>query len=255
VRSALYTGTLIHARRTPKENVFRYKVCFYVLDLDELLELDRRLSLFSYNRRNALSLRDRDHLGDPGRAVKDNLLAFVRGHGIDLEGGRILLLTNLRVFGYVFNPVSFYYCYDAAGELACVVAEVSNTFGETWPYLLDERSRLPGRSLGYRAEKRLHVSPFFPLDQEYRFFLSEPGDRVHARVDVWEKGQRRLGSVLAGERCELTNASVARALARYPLMTARVTALIHLQAARLWLKGVPFHHKPPFVPGKGSART
>lgn len=254
MRSALYTGTLIHSRRTPKENVFRYKVCFYVVDLDELHELDRRLSFFAYNRRNALSLRDRDHLGDPGLPVKDNLLAFLAGHGVDLQGGRVLLLTNLRVFGYVFNPVSFYYCYDAAGGLACVVAEVSNTFGEMWPYLLDERTRLPGSGLAFRADKRLHVSPFFPLDQEYRFFLSEPEERVHARVDVWQTGERRLGSVLAGERRELTNASVARALARYPLMTAKVTALIHLQAVKLWLKGVPFHHKPPFVPGKGSAK-
>lgn len=254
MNSALYTGTLIHSRRRPKENVFRYKICFYVLDLDELPELDRRLSLFSYNRRNALSLRDRDHLGDPGLPVKENLLAFLAGHGVDLAGGRVLLLTNLCVFGYVFDPVSVYYCYRADGALACVVAEVSNTFGEKWPYLLDERSRLPAGGLAFRAAKRLHVSPFFPLDQEYRFFLSEPGERIHVRVDVWESGERRLGSVLAGERRELTNASVASALARYPLMTAQVTALIHLQALKLWLKGVPFHRKPPFVPGKGSAR-
>jgi hypothetical protein len=102
--------------------------------------------------------------------------------------------------------------------------------------------------------KRMHVSPFFPVEQEYRFFLSEPGERVHARVDVWQNGERRLGSVLAGERRSLTNASLAGALLRHPLMPQRVIALIHWQALKLWLKRVPFHHKPPFEPGVGSVR-
>jgi DUF1365 family protein len=251
VRSALYTGTLIHARRRPAENVFRYGVCFYVLDLDELPELDERLRLFSLNRRNVVTFRDRDHLGDPGRSVKANLVAHLAEAGIDVQGGRILLLTNLRVLGYVFNPVSFFWCYRASGELACVVAEVSNTFGEMLPYLLPA----PGTgALEWHVPKRLHVSPFFELDQEYRFFLSEPGERVHARVDVWQDGERRLGSVLAGERRPLTNATLARALVRYPLMPQQVIGLIHWQALKLWRKRVPFHHKPPFVPGTGSVK-
>jgi DUF1365 family protein len=226
-----------------------------VLDLDELPALDRELRLFSYNRRNLVTLRDRDHLGDPGLSVKDNVLAFLAGHGVDLEGGRILLLTNLRVLGYVFNPVSFYYCYRADGELACIVAEVSNTFGEMLPYLLSPANQQPdSTNLAYTAPKRMHVSPFFPLDQEYRFFFSEPAERVHARVDVWESGERRLGSVLAGERRPLTNATLARTLLRYPLMPQQVIALIHWQAVKLWMKRVPFHHKPPFEPGVGSAK-
>ena len=101
----------------------------------------------------------------------------------------------------------------------------------------------------------MHVSPFFAMDQDYRFFFSEPEERVFARVDVWEGGTKRLGSVLAGERSELSNASVAKALLRYPLMTVQVISLIHWQALKLYLKGVPFHHKPPFVPGRGSVRA
>ena len=115
MRSALYTGTVMHARKTPKENVFRYRVCFYLLDLDELPEFDRRLRLFGWNRRNVVSLYDRDHM---------DVRAYLAEHGI--EADRILLLTNLRVLGYVFNPVSFFYCYRDGG-LACIVAEVSNT--------------------------------------------------------------------------------------------------------------------------------
>jgi DUF1365 family protein len=254
VRSALYTGTLIHSRRVPAENVFRYRVCFYVLDLDELPELERRLALFSYNRRNVLTFRDRDHLGDEGRSARENLVGYLAGEGIDLEDGRILLLTNLRVLGYVFNPVSFYYCYDRHDELACIVAEVSNTFDEMLPYVLSDRNRTSDSRLAFAASKRMHVSPFFPLDQEYRFDLAEPGERVHARVDVWQGGERRLGSVLAGEREQLTNASLARALVQYPFMPQRVITLIHWQALKLWAKRVPFHHKPPFQPGAGSVR-
>ncbi len=256
MRSGLYTGTLVHTRRQPSENVFRYGVCFFVIDLDEISELDRRLALFSATKPSALRLSSSDHLGDPSKPIRHNVLAFLAEHGIDLEGGRILLLTNLRVFGYVFNPVSFYYCYAEDDTLTCMIAEVSNTFGEMFPYLLTSDQRLPGGGeLAYAHEKKMHVSPFFAMDQDYRFFFSEPEERVFARVDVWEGGTKRLGSVLAGERSELSNASVAKALLRYPLMTVQVISLIHWQALKLYLKGVPFHHKPPFVPGRGSVRA
>ena len=253
MRSALYTGTVMHARRTPRENVFRYPVCFYVLDLDELEILERRLALFGYNRPNMLTLRDRDHLGDPRLPVKENVLAHLAENGVSLDGGRVLLLTNLRVLGYVFNPVSFFYCYRADGRLVCIVAEVSNTFGEMLPYLLSPGNEVASPvNRSYRADKRLHVSPFFAMNQAYQFFFSEPEERVYARIDLFEDGGRPFHATLTGRRRELTNGSVARALLRYPLMPAQVIGLIHWQALRLYLKGVPFHHKPPFMPGQGS---
>jgi DUF1365 family protein len=245
VNSAIYTGTLVHSRREPQRNSFRYPISFFLLDLDELPELERRLSLFSVNRRNLITLRDKDHF-DGTRPVKEAAVRFCAERGVEVD--RVLMLAQLRLFGYVFNPVTFHWCYGPDGELACMIAELNNTFGERLPELLR------GPSLAYEHDKRLHVSPFFGLDQAYRYAFSEPEQEVWARVHVRENGRTPLTAVLHGHRQELTNATLARALVRYPLQPMQVTALIHWQAVRLWAKRVPFHHKPPFVPGKGSIK-
>ncbi|MDF2749701.1 MAG: hypothetical protein K0T00_876 [Gaiellaceae bacterium] len=243
MRSALYTGSLTHSRRTPARNVFRYPLSTWLLDLDELPQLERRLRLLSVNRRNVVSLHDRDHF-DGDRPLKQAVLDFVG----DPEVERVLVLTQLRVLGFVFNPVSFYWCYRRDGSLACMVAELNNTFGERHPELLR------GGGLAYEHEKHLHVSPFFGLDGSYEYAFSEPGEQVWARIHVKEGAARPLTAVLHGRRRELTNASLAAMLLRYPLMPLQVVALIHWQALRLWLKRVPFHHKPAFVPGRGSVK-
>jgi DUF1365 family protein len=233
----------MHARRTPARNVFRYPVSYFLLDLDELPELERRLQLFSVNQRNVVSLRNRDHFD--GGSLKDEVLALAGDPSIE----RVLVLTQLRVLGYVFNPVSFYWCYRGDGSLACMVAELNNTFGERLPEVLR------GPELRYEQRKRLHVSPFFGLDQSYEWAFSQPDEEVWARIHVRDDdGARPLTAVLHCRRRELTNRSLARMLLRYPLMPLRVMALIHWQALRLWLKGVPFHRKPPFRSGVGSVR-
>ncbi len=244
MRSAIYTGTLMHSRRTPKRNTFTYPVSYWLLDLDEIPELERRLKLVSFNRRNLVTFRESDHF-DGGKPLKQAVLEFAGDPTVE----RVLVLTQLRVLGYVFNPVSFYWLYNGAGELRCMVSEVSNTFGERIPELLH------GPSLTYEHPKHLHVSPFLGLESTYEYAFSEPGDEVFARINVREgNGQRPLTTVLHGRRRELTNASVASTLLRYPLQPLQVIALIHWQALRLWRKRVPFHHKPPFEPGKGSVR-
>lgn len=269
--SGLYTGALTHARHSPRENVFCYGVTSFLLDLDELSEITRRLRLLSRNRFNAFAFYDRDHLGEPGRSVKENVLDWLHERGVDLAGGRILLLTNLRVLGYVFNPVSFFHCYRPDGELACVIAEVSNTFGEGLPYLLGPEQRQETgemhRRHAYATQKRLHVSPFMTLDLDYRFLFGDPlepeshgsgqrpAERLQAQIDVLERQRRFFTATLAVRRQELTDRALVSAFFRYPLMTMRVTSLIHWQALKLYLKGVPFHHKPPFLEGHGSLRT
>jgi len=244
VRSAVYTGTLMHTRRTPVRRVFRYPVSYWLFDLDELSELERRLRLFSHNGRNAVALLDRDHFGGAA-PLKEAVLDVADDRSIE----RVLMLTQPRVLGYVFNPVSFYWCYRGDGSLACMVSELNNTFGDRLPEVLR------GPELRYEHRKRLHVSPFFGLDQSYEYAFSQPGDDVWARIHVRDDdGRRPLTAVLHGRRQELTNRSLASLLARYPLQPLQVTALIHWQALRLWLARVPFHHRPPFVPGEGSVR-
>jgi DUF1365 family protein len=236
----------MHSRRTPSRNVFRYPVSYWLLDLDELPELERRLRPVAINRRGLVTLRDSDHFD--GRPVKEAVIEFTGDPSIE----RVLMLTQLRVLGYVFNPVSFFWCYRRAGddlELACMVAELSNTFGERLPELLH------GPALRYSHDKHLHVSPFLGLDQSYEYAFSQPGEEVWARIHVHDRsGGTPMTAVLHGRRRELTNATLARMLLRYPLQPLQVTALIHWQALRLWHKRVPFHHKPPFEPGKGSVR-
>ena len=235
----------MHARRSPTRNVFRYPVSYWLVDLDELSQLERRLRLFSANRRNVVSVCDRDHF-DGTLPLKQAVLELVGDSSVE----RVLMLTQPRVLGYVFNPVSFYWCYRADGSLACVVSELNNTFGERLPEVLR------GPELRYEHRKRLHVSPFFGLDQSYEYALSQPGDEVWVRIHVRDDaGDRPLTAVLHGHRRELTNRSLAALLLRYPLQPLQVTALIHWQALRLWRKRLPFHHKPPFVAGEGSVRT
>ena len=241
--SALYEGTLMHVRRTPRRNVFRYPISTFLFDLDELPRLDRRLRLLSVNRPNAFSLRDRDHFD--GGDLKREVLALTADPSIE----RVLMLTQPRVLGYVFNPVTFYWCYRGDGSLACMVSELNNTFGKRLPEVLR------GPELRYEHRKRLHVSPFFGLDHSYEYAFSQPGAQVWARIHVRaDDGSRPLTAVLHGRRRELDDRALARTLVRYPLMPLQVTALIHWQALRLYLKRVPFHHKPSFAPGVGSVR-
>jgi DUF1365 family protein len=245
VRSAVYTGTLVHSRRTPARHTFRYPVSYWLIDLDELPELERRLRLFSVGRPNVVSLRDSDHF-EGTLPLKQAVVELAGDPAIE----RVLMLTQPRVLGYVFNPVSFYWCYHGDGTLACVVAELNNTFGERLPEVLH------GPKLRYEHRKRLHVSPFFGLDQSYEYAFSQPAEEVWARIHVRdEDGARPLTAVLHGHRRELSNRSLAGLLLRYPLQPLQVTALIHFEALRLWRKRVPFHHKPPFVCGEGSVRT
>jgi DUF1365 family protein len=182
--------------------------------------------------------------------------------GVSLPGGPIYLLTNLRYLGYCFNPVSFYYCYDAAGRLETVLAEVNNTFGETCSYWLTDRQAVPRSERGddrdarrYRTPKVFHVSPFMSLSQEYEWLLTPPGERLVVHIGVVESGNRVLDATLDLRYRPWSAPAIRRTLVRYPWMTAKVTAAIYFEALRLHLKGIRYRPHPGTPPSAGRPRT
>lgn len=256
-RSALYTGTLVHTRRDAlARRTFRYPVYTAALDLDELPRLHRALRLFSHGRANLFAFHDRDYAGPDGTPATDvraSLRALLAEHALPAPA-TTRLVTNLRVLGYVFNPVSFFLNYDARGGLASVVAEVNNTYGARLRYVLGPAHRIPssGRRVGFRHARELFVSPFLHGPRTYELWLDAPldGDRLAITMHVdTPEGERIFVAHLAGTRRPLTDRALASAAVRYPLMTARVIGLIHLEALKLRLRGVPYRrpgadHRP-----------
>ncbi|MBS1564513.1 MAG: DUF1365 domain-containing protein, partial [Bacteroidetes bacterium] len=229
MNSCLYKATVMHHRLMPVPHRFHYGVFMFYIDLDELPLLCNKLWMFGHNRFNYFSFRDREHLQLPGLkgasdavpGTKEQLLAWLRQNGIVIERGRIMLLTNLNVLGYNFNPVSFYFCFDDKNDPLCCVAEVSNTFREMKPYLAGMESR-EGDSFHLNTKKYFYVSPFIDHDAVFDFSMTVPGEKLNIRIDDFKEDQRIFISTLTGRRKELTNRSLLWYSIRFPLITLRV---------------------------------
>lgn len=242
-QSCLYECTVMHHRLQPKEHFFRYPIFMFYLDLDELGQLSRSIFGFSHNRSNLYSFRDSDHLHMTAGDVKQNIVSFVSRNGISLPPDvRIRLLTFPRFLGYVFNPVSFYFCFDAADRPLCAVAEVGNTFKEMKPYFVPIVEGKAGEFY-LRVPKHFYVSPFSTLDTEFEFKLRLPDGHLEIHVDDWSGGERVLLSALTGKCLPLTSGKLLWLTCKYPFITLKVIALIHWHALLLWWKKVPFHRK------------
>jgi DUF1365 family protein len=262
--SCLYPCQVMHHRFTPKAHRFIYRIFLFAIDLDELPDLHRRLRFFSVDRANVFSFRQSDYLrldgpvhnatapaGLPpaGAPLKERVAAFLRGHGLDLAGGRVVLVTLPRLFGHIFNPVSFYFCFDRHGAPLAAIAEVTNTFHETKPYLLGpDRLASAGpdgspAAFRHREPKFFYVSPFSDVDVAFDFRLPVPAERLAIRIDDYTGPDRTLTSTLTGRREPLTSGRLAWYLLKYPLLSLRVVALIHGHAFILWLKRVPWFPK------------
>lgn len=237
----IFVGTVRHRRFAPRRHAFEYSVFMVLLDIDCVAETMARSRLTSHNQWNWATFDDRDHLACWSGSLRDRLRECAREAGEVLPGGPIHLLTHLRYGGYVFNPISFFYCYDRTGRLELVLAEVSNTYGGRRNYWL--RPAEP-RAATFRSRtmKSLYVSPFMEAGLTYEFVLGRPGPTLLAHMNVFHAGQpvrgRLFDSTLRLAYQPWTAATIRRTLLRFPWMTATVIAAIHWEAFRLRLKGL-----------------
>jgi len=238
MRSHLLEGVVRHRRPQPVAYALEHAVSYIALDLDEIDAVDAASRLIRRNRPAALELRDADHLDPPATDMRRDVHEHLRTTGEEPTGWQITLVTNLRVFGYVFNPASFYLCRDAAGVLRVVVVEVHNTHGERHLYTL--RPRSPGGRFRSSMAKDFYVSPFLDISGGYTVTVRDESGRLRITINHEGPEGLRLHASLDLVRRPLTDRNLLRMLLRYPLVTHRTILLIHWHALRLWLRGVAF---------------
>jgi uncharacterized protein len=249
MHSALYRGRVSHRRLTPRPHAFGYQLFMVYLDLAELDLAFHGRWFWSNERANLASFRRADHVGPPSETLDQSVRKLVLRDTGRLPSGPIRLLTHLRYFGYCFNPVSFYYCFDAADtRVETIVAEVNNTpWGERHCYVLPvDAGSTPGQHWRWQFDKQFHVSPFMPMDMQYDWRFGDPGQSLAVYMAAARAGGKTFDANMTLQRQPIGASSLATALLRFPLMTLQVIVAIHWQALRLWLKGVPVHtHLPP----------
>ena len=246
--SALYTGWVMHRRLRPRAHRFKYRVFSLLLDLEELPALARRLRLFSWNRAGLFSFHDRDHgdAHDNRRPLAVWLDALLAEAGIVADGAKRVLCYP-RILGYVFNPLSVWFCHDRAGLLKAIIYEVHNTYGERHSYVVPCEG---GALMRQSCDKNFYVSPFLSQDCRYHFRTLPPGENVAIAIHEEEGGAPILSASFAGTRRALSDRSLLTMLFAYPLMSLKVIVAIHYEAVRLMAKGIRRHpHRPAATRG------
>lgn len=232
MHASIYRTYISHVRRSPLKNAFTYRSYSWFVDVDALPRLPLML-------RPLAVFRSGDHLGDPDASIRSNVERYLRTQGLEPDGGPIHMLTSARVFGYVFNPLTLFWCYRSNGDLQCVVAEVHNTYGERHCYLL--RTDPNGRA---SVPKAFYVSPFNDVDGQYRMKLPAPGDRLAVSIILEREGHRPFIATMDGRRRPATIRNILAAALTVPAAPLLVSALIRVQGITLWARRLPVVARP-----------
>jgi DUF1365 family protein len=241
LRSALYQGRVRHTRLHPLHHDFEYRIYYAMFDLGELEELARDLRFFSIGRPNLYGFDPADHGVEKVGDLRPWVEATLARAGVNLEGGRVSLLTLPSVLGYVFNPISVWYCYGPGDELRAVIHEVRNTFGDRHIYVAPIGA---SSDLRHAVEKRLHVSPFNDMDQTYHFTMTRPGDHLSLAIEQTDSEGTMFRAGLRLRRLPMNDLNLLKLFLAHPLVTLHVIVGIHWQALRLWLKGANYRKRP-----------
>jgi DUF1365 family protein len=251
----------MHHRFVPKEHKFNYRIFLVALDLDEIELCNKELFFFSVNRWNIYSIKDADYLPtfekvhnptktnahelkqDSSKSLKERVINYLAHNNINCEGGKIVLVTVPRIFGYAFNPVSFYYCYDKSGTSVAAIVEVTNTFREMKLYLVNKTNEGNKPRFSARMAKNFYVSPFSKVDLSFDFDLYEPSHVFAVCIDDYNEKTRVLESTMAGPKRIIADSRLLAWLLKYPLLTIRIISLIHIHALKLYLKKIPWFKK------------
>jgi len=243
--SCLYRGEVMHVRLLPFRHRFVYRVFSMLIDLDQLDTLSAKLRFFSRNRFNLFAYFDRDHGSRDGTPVGDWVRSQLRDAGYDSHEGRITTHCFPRIFGFVFNPLTIYFCYHPDGHLQAVLYEVKNTFGQQHCYLIPvDGGHDPACPVRQTCEKDFYVSPFMDMQSSYRFRLNEPGEKLSILIRQKTPEGETLVATHTGRREPLSDRTIVKMAVLYPLLTVKVVAGIHWEALKLWIKGAVFHARP-----------
>ena len=242
--SGIYRGNVIHERVRPRHHRLRYGVFSMLLDLKDLAHLSKCSKLFAYNSKAFFSIRDEDH-GD-GRKIKDWVEDVLLDAGLGEANHQVMMLCYPRILGFVFNPLTVFFCYRQDRSLGTIIYEVHNTFKERHWYILPVISN-SSNIIKQKCKKELYVSPFVPMDCTYKFFVQPPGDRVRVVIREEDGDGLLLAAAFSGIYSPLNDLTLLKAAFRYPLMTVKVIAGIHFEAIRLFFKGIPnFPHSAAY---------